>query len=135
MTVERIHPESHFWRPNFSHVVATQGGRTLYIAGQVARNKEGQSIGAGDFDAQAVKVFENLRDCLAAGGATAADIVKIVTYVMNYTDGLRDRVNQARAKVFGADAINAAGTLVGVQALAQPEFLIEVEAIAVVNGD
>lgn len=133
MIVDRIHPETHFFRPAFSHVVATQGGRTLYIAGQVARNKEGQSVGQGDFDAQAVKVFENLAGCLAAGGATAADIVKMVTYVVDYSDGLRERVAQARTKVFGADAINAAGTLVGVQALAQPEFLLEVEAIAFVE--
>ena len=118
-----------------THVVSAQGGRTVYIAGQVARSKDGQVVGVGDFEAQAVKVFENLASCLAVAGAQVDDIVKVSTYVVNYKPELRPVIAEARRKVFGDNPPNGAGTMVGVQALSQPEFLIEVEAFAVIGAE
>jgi 2-iminobutanoate/2-iminopropanoate deaminase len=112
----------------YSHVVEVIGGRTIYIAGQVALDQSGKVVGPGDFKAQARQVLENLKVALSAGGATFRNVVKVNTYVtdMSQVQALRD----LRAEYFTGNL--PASTLVQVQALARPEFLLEIEAIAVV---
>jgi enamine deaminase RidA (YjgF/YER057c/UK114 family) len=104
----------------------------VFVAGQVATDAEGKVVGEGDLARQAEQVFENLKACLAAAGATFADVVKMTTFVVDYRPEQRPIIAATRARYLPADA-PPASTLVGVQALARPEILIEVEAIAVIR--
>ena len=121
-----INPAGLTQPSGYTHVAVDAGGRTAYIAGQVALDSTGQVIGAGDFPAQAERVFGNLRIALASVGATFEDILKTTTYVtdLKYLPELRE----ARSRYFDA-AHPPANTLVPVAALARPELLLEIEAI------
>lgn len=113
----------------YSQVVKASGTTNLYIAGQVARDSRGNIVGKGDFEAQAVQVYENISKALGSEGATFGDIVKITTYVtdMRYRGDLK-KVTQ---KYF--ETTLPASTLVEVTHLADPDYLIEVEAVAVLD--
>jgi 2-iminobutanoate/2-iminopropanoate deaminase len=113
----------------FSHYTdAVRAGDLLFVSGCVALDADGRLVGEGDVVAQARKVFENIGLCLAAAGASFADVVKVTTFLTDIRD--RGRINPVRQEFFG-DA-RPASTLVEVSALVLPEFLIEVEAVAVV---
>jgi enamine deaminase RidA (YjgF/YER057c/UK114 family) len=125
-------PEIHPAR-GYTHVVTVEGGgKLVFVAGQVALNKEMQLVGAGDLRAQARQALQNLVAALASVGATPADVVKITTYVVNYKSSDVQAIGEARRDVFGREN-PPASTLVGVQALAVEGLLIEVEAIAVMR--
>lgn len=117
---------------DFSHAVLQHGGRTLHLAGQVAWNRERNLIGGGDVVAQARQALANLKAVLAAVGATPADVVRVRTYVVNHTGEHLAAICAEIGKFYG-DAAPAPNTFIGVQALAMPEFLIEIEATAVVS--
>jgi enamine deaminase RidA (YjgF/YER057c/UK114 family) len=112
----------------YSHVVSGRG-RLVAVAGQVALDEHGAVVGVGDPEAQARQAFENLRWCLAAAGAGFADVVKLGVFVtdMAHLPALR----AARDAVVDTTR-PPASTAVQVAALARPEFLIEVDALAVV---
>jgi len=112
----------------YTHVVEINRGKTVYIAGQVAFDATGAVVGKQDFIAQTRQVMENLKAALASAGATFENVVKVNTYVtdMSQIQALRE----IRSSYFGANP--PASTLVQVVALARPELMIEVEAIAVV---
>jgi 2-iminobutanoate/2-iminopropanoate deaminase len=115
--------------PAYSQAVRVTGAETiLFIAGQVAYDHKGGAAHPGDFKAQARAVLQAVKAQVEAGGGTMANIVKVNTYV---TD-MRHRADYAaiREEFFGRKL--PASTMVAVTALAQPEFLIEVEAIAVI---
>jgi len=126
-----IKPEGLSNNPAYTHVVASTGGTTIYISGQVAVDAAGATVGAGDLEAQTRQVMENLKVALAAAGATFDDVVKITTYVVGYEPSMRAVIAGVRGSYLSGDN-PPASTLVGVQALAGPEWLIEIEAIAVV---
>lgn len=128
MTVQRIQPDGLPRTPTYTQVV--KAGNTIYLAGQVPVNARGEYVGAGDFVAQATQVFENLKTALAAAGADFGNLVKITTYLTDprYRDLLRD----VRSKYMVQTSLPAS-TMVMVAGLAQPEWLIEIEAIAVVE--
>ncbi|MCX4855642.1 RidA family protein [Streptomyces canus] len=113
----------------YSHVVLGRG-RFVAIAGQVPLDEDGKLVGEGDSMAQARQVFENLRRCLTAAGATFDDVVKLTYFVtdMAHLPALR----AARAEHIPDDRLPAASA-VQVAALVRPEFLMEVEAFAVVG--
>ena len=114
----------------FSHAVEQNGGRTLHLAGQVAWNAKGELVGAGDLVAQTRQALANLRQVLAACGATPADVVRLRTYVVNHSP---DKLGPVSGEIvaFYDGAEPAANTFLGVQALALPDFLVEIEATAV----
>jgi len=115
--------------PAYSQAVKVTGGEAiLYLAGQVAYDDNGVAAHAGDFKAQARAALHSIKAQVEAGGGTMANIVKVNTYL---TD-IRHRADFAavREEFFGKKM--PAHTLVAVAALAQPEFLIEIEAIAVI---
>ena len=111
----------------YTHVVQVQGGRTIYIAGQVAFDKSGNLVGKGDFAAQATQVFENLKSALAAGGATFDNLVKVTTFVTDLSQ--MQTLRTIRAKYYGRNS--PASTLVQITKLANDDLMIEIEAIAV----
>ncbi|MFF5308715.1 RidA family protein [Streptomyces massasporeus] len=112
----------------YSHVVLGTG-RFVAIAGQLALDERGRPVGEGDPAAQAGQVFENLRRCLAAAGATFDDVVKLTYFVTDMAH--MPAVRAARAEHIPDDRLPAASA-VQVAALVRPECLIEVEAFAVV---
>ena len=115
-----------------SHAVAAEGGRTIYLSGQVGWNENSESVGP-DLASQLAQAHENIRRVLAASGATVADIVRLNTYVANYRPEEGEIVNAANRKLF-AGLVPPSATLMGVQALYAPEIRCEVEATAVIDG-
>jgi len=126
-----INPAETHKPRGYTHAVVAEGGKVVFIAGQVAFDADGQLVGKGDLRAQAQKAFENLFAALKAASATPADIVKLNTYIVNYKPEDYQAVRELRAQLLPRDNPPAA-TLVGVQALAMEGLLIEIEAIAVI---
>lgn len=109
--------------------VVTGTGRLVAVSGQVALAADGTVVGLGDPEAQARQVFENLRRCLAAAGASFADVIKL-TYFL--TDVAHMPVVRAVRDQYLDAAALPASSAVAVAALVRPEFLLEVEALALV---
>jgi enamine deaminase RidA (YjgF/YER057c/UK114 family) len=113
----------------YTHVVIPQGGRPVFIAGQVANDKSGTVVGKGDFRAQTKQVFENLKTAVEAAGGTMADVAKITIYVTDLSQVAALR--EIRQQYFTGNP--PASTLVQVVSLARPEYLLEIEAVATVK--
>jgi enamine deaminase RidA (YjgF/YER057c/UK114 family) len=116
----------------YTHVVSASRGRTVYIAGQVSLDSRGEVVGRGDLRAQTRQVLENVLHALAGAGAALRDVVKWNTYVVGFQAEHLPILREVRAEFLG-DVTPPASTLIGVQALADPAFLVEIEAIAVVD--
>lgn len=115
----------------WTHVITATGGKTIYISGQVSNNNKGEVVGKGDMRAQVVQAFENLRAALASAGATFKDVVKSNLYVVGLKAEHVPIIREVRGRYF--DAKNPpCSTLVGVEKLVHPDWLIEIELIAVV---
>jgi 2-iminobutanoate/2-iminopropanoate deaminase len=110
----------------YSHVVVVEGRRTIFIAGQLARDRHGNVVGKGDMRAQLRQVGENIKAALAAAGATLNDLVKTTTYVTDIDEFFKHV--DVRMEYFGALPTS---TTVEVRRLAHPDLLVEVEAIAI----
>jgi enamine deaminase RidA (YjgF/YER057c/UK114 family) len=131
MATQHINP-SNVGAPNmYTHVVASEGGKTLYISGQIGMDAAGKVAGP-DLMSQGEQVFQNIKACLESAGATFADVVKFTTFVVNYKPEDRATITALRQKYIPSTN-PPASTLVGVQALALPELLIEIETVAVVH--
>jgi len=112
--------------------VAASGRRTLYVSGQVAWDSERQLIGGGSLEAQATQAFKNLTAIVEAAGGTLADVVSVRIYIVDYRPEKAVAVGGVFRRYFSNTAPPAA-TWVGVGALADPAFLLEVEATAVLD--
>jgi enamine deaminase RidA (YjgF/YER057c/UK114 family) len=132
MPVQRLQPEGLFKPSGYTQVVVATGRRMVFVSGQVSIDTQGTLVAPGDLAGQARQVYANLRAALEGARAKPADVVKLTTFVVGYTPEIRPLIVEARSTVFSA-AILPASTLVGVQALAEPGYLIEVEAIAVTD--
>ena len=118
-------------QPSYSHVVTVSGtGRIVYVAGQLARDIDGNCVGKGDMRAQLEQTFHNLDRCLEAAGATWVDVVKTNTYVTDF-DGFQ-KCGDVRMRYLGV--ATPTSTTVGVTRLAGPDFMVETEAVAVVSS-
>jgi 2-iminobutanoate/2-iminopropanoate deaminase len=118
-------------QPSYSHVVTVSGdGKIVFIAGQLARDIDGNCVGKGDMRAQMEQTFQNLDRCLKAAGATWADVVKTNTYVTDF-DAFQ-KCGDVRIQYIGV--ATPTSTTVGVTRLAGPDFMIEIEAVAIVNA-
>ena len=127
---EGIHIRMMAGQPAYTQVVAVSGtGKMVFVAGQLARDAAGNCVGKGDMRAQIRQVGENLKTCLAAAGASLADIVKTNTYVTDYEAYAKHA--DMRMQYFGP--ATPTSTTVEVRRLAGPDFMIEVEAIAVLD--
>ena len=117
----------------YSHVAKVNRGTLVYIAGQVSSDASGKLVGEGDFEAQAERVFANVKLAVEAGGATMADIVKMNTYIVASVDPADvPKMRAVRGRYFGSGT-PPASTLVYVSRLAQPGWLIEVEVVAAID--
>lgn len=113
----------------FSHATIQEAGRTLHLAGQVAWDAQGALVGPGDLAAQTAQALANLKLVLDAAGATPADIVRLRTYIVAHTPDKLGVILPQLGAFYGA-AVPAPNTVIGVAALALPDFLIEIEATA-----
>src|SRR5437867_10274642 len=125
--LEKYNAENH--GGDFYQGVIVNGGRLLYLAGQVANNTDGSVAGIGDWRRQAQKVYENIGHVLRAAGATPASVVKETTWVLSI-DGWRPASVPVRRAFYKTDF--PASTLVEIPGLARPEFRVEIEVIAAV---
>ncbi|MFO1107903.1 MAG: RidA family protein [Bradyrhizobium sp.] len=117
----------------YSHVAKVNKGTLVYIAGQVSADASGKLVGEGDFEAQAERVFANVKLAVEAAGATMADIVKMNTYIVASVDPADvPKMRAVRGRYFGSGT-PPASTLVYVSRLAQPGWMIEVEVVAAID--
>ncbi|GAA0939457.1 RidA family protein [Virgisporangium aurantiacum] len=133
MPVELINPEGLPTPGNYAQIGLATGTRTAYISGQVARDADDNTVGTGDLAAQVEQALTNLNIAVTAVGGTFADIAKVTVYVVDWTPDKMDAINAGAlraAERLGIDPVRPA-TLVGVPALAEPDLLVEIEAVAV----
>ena len=115
---------------NFGYSYGIRTGNIVWIAGQVARDRTGQLVGPGDIEAQTVQVFENIKAVVEAAGGTLADVVQTTTYITARPD--REVVNTVRKRYFNGPLFPTA-TLLIIAGLGVPEYLVEIEAVAVLR--
>jgi enamine deaminase RidA (YjgF/YER057c/UK114 family) len=116
----------------YSHVAEVTRGKIIYISGQVARDESGELVGEEDFPSQVEQVFRNVKIAVEAAGGTFANIVKLNYYCVDtVSQSLLPVVREIRDRFVNTEN-PPASTFVVVRRLARPEWLIELEAIAVV---
>ncbi len=122
LKLSNVHPTV-----GYSHVAKV--GNTLYIAGQVAQDVEGNLVGKGDFETQARQAYTNLKNIVEEAGGNVKNIVKMTTFLThhNYVEAYRRVRNEFFSDPFPPN------TLLMIESLASPDYLIEVEAVAVLD--
>ncbi|MEU6804081.1 MULTISPECIES: RidA family protein [Streptomyces] len=119
----------------YHHVSVASGSRLVHLAGQVAWDADGVTVGEGDLAAQVEQCYLNIATALAGAGATFDDVAKLTVHVVDWTPDkmplLLDGIARAAARLGTTPAPPA--TLLGVAALDVPEHLVEIEAIAVLD--
>ncbi|MBV9563855.1 MAG: RidA family protein [Bradyrhizobium sp.] len=133
-TKEFLNPDTLMRPAGYSHIARLTSGAMVYIAGQVSSDASGQLVGEGDFEAQAEQVFRNLKAAVEAAGGGMADLVKINIFLVEEVPP--EAV--AKLRVVRDRYVNVekppASTLVVVSRLARPGWLIEIEAVAALDG-
>jgi enamine deaminase RidA (YjgF/YER057c/UK114 family) len=135
MAVELINPPGLAAPEAYAHLSVATGTRTVYVSGQVARDAEGRPVGADDLAAQVEQVYENLITALAGVGGTFDDIARLTCYVVDWRPERMPQLIEGAMRVAQRRGINPVRpvTLIGVTALGEPDMLVEVEAIAVLE--
>jgi enamine deaminase RidA (YjgF/YER057c/UK114 family) len=131
MQTQFLNPSTLCSTFGWTHVVSATGGKTIYVSGQVSVNERGDVVGKGDLRAQTVQVFENIKQALAAAGATFRDVLKSNLYVVGLKPEHVAMIREVRSRYFDATH-PPASTLVGVAALVGADWLIEIEVVAVI---
>jgi enamine deaminase RidA (YjgF/YER057c/UK114 family) len=135
MTIEKIQPDALFKRNVgghmlYSNVIVASGEKMVFVSGQLARNKNGEIVGAGDMRAQIRQVGENLKNALQAAGATLDDLVRTTTFVTDIDEFFKHV--DIRHDYLGVSL--PASTTVEVRRLSHPDLLVEIEAMAVLKS-
>lgn len=135
MTVELLNPDGLPKPDAYRQVAVASGSKLVFLAGQVARDADGAPVGAGDLAAQVEQAFRNVDIAVRAAGATFADVAKLTVYVVDWTPDKMSSLGEGAARAAGALGIDPVRpiTLIGVAALAEPDLLVEIEAIAVID--
>lgn len=113
----------------FSTAIETRSERTVYVSGLTSRNKEGEIVGKGDIKVQTKTILDNIQTILAEADATMSDIVKMTVFIRDME--LFDQIHDVRRPYF--EEPYPASSMVEVSMLADPDLLIEIEAIAVAD--
>jgi enamine deaminase RidA (YjgF/YER057c/UK114 family) len=131
---EFLNPKTLLSPRGYSHVAKINKGTIVYIAGQVSCDAAGKLVGEGDFEAQVEQVFRNLKHAVEAAGGAMTDIVKLNTYlVAELEESSVAKLRTIRERHLPPDN-RPASTLLAVSRLAQPGWLIEIEAVAAIEG-
>ena len=131
MPLERINPSDLAAPQTYTHATVATGSRLVFVAGQVAEDRQGNLVGPGDLAVQAREAFDNVGRALAAARARPEAVAKITIFLVDLRDEYLPAIEEGRAALFRDH--KPADTLVGVETLAHPGCLIEIEAIAVVD--
>ena len=133
MTVTLMHPDGLNRVDVLHQVAATQGSRTVYLAGQVSWDTEGNLVGRDDVATQAERCYLNIATALDAVGATVADLAKVTVYIVDLDEARAEQfvVGRDRAAATLGVEFQQPGTWVGVTTLAAPGYLVEVDGVAV----
>ena len=132
MALNRMNPDG-MYTPNkgiYSQVVTSTGTTTVHIAGTVPFDEDANVVGVGDMKAQTCQILDNLRISLEAAGALAADVVRINVYTLNTADYVANGAPEVIA--FFGDT-KPSSTTVQVSRLVHPDWLVEIEATAVID--
>lgn len=133
MPVELLNPADLPVPESYSQVAIATGSRTVYLAGQVARTAAGEPVGPGDLAAQVEQALLNVATGVAAAGGTFDDVAKLTIYVVDWSPDKMAAIGEGAGRAaarLGVDPVKPA-TLLGISALAEPDLLVEVEAVAV----
>ncbi len=134
MPITLVNPDGLPKVDDYHHVWVATGSRTVHVAGRVAWDAEGRTVGEGDLAAQVEQCYLNVATALAGVGASFDDVVKRTVYVVDWTlDKLplyQEGVSRASAKL-GVDVSRAPGSLLGIAAPFTPDLMVEVEVEAV----
>lgn len=129
--VEYINPSTLPPARGYTQVVRASGGTFVFISGQVPLNALGQLVGKGDLRRQSEQVFENIGNALREAGATMKHVIKLGYYVVNLKSSDALMLRELRQRFL--DEIHPpASTMVGVVSLFDPDWLIEIEAVALI---
>ncbi|MEU6865817.1 RidA family protein [Streptomyces sp. NPDC046876] len=135
MSVTLLNPEGLPTVDAYRQVAIASGSRTVFIAGQVAWDADGVTVGEGDLAAQVEQCYLNVATALAGAGGSVDDLAKLTVYVVDWTPEkmplLMEGISRAAVKLGGVPMPPA--TLIGVAALDVPEHLVEIEATAVLD--
>ncbi|MBL1086278.1 RidA family protein [Streptomyces actinomycinicus] len=135
MAITLVNPRGLPETGAYRQVAVASGSKLVFVAGQVAWDADGTTVGAGDLAAQVEQCYLNIATALAAAGGSFADVAKLTVYVVDWTPDkmplLMQGVERAAARL-GATPVPPA-SLLGVAALDVPEHLVEVEATAVLD--
>lgn len=133
MPVQTLNPPGLPQVDMYRQVAVATGSRTVYFAGQVARTADGTPVGPGDLAAQSEQAMVNVHTALVAVGARLSDIAKLTVYVAGWVPehmaDLGAGMSAAAGRLGGGVLVPV--TLIGVAALAEPDLMIEIEAVAV----
>jgi 2-iminobutanoate/2-iminopropanoate deaminase len=134
MPKEYINPDSLFpsLQHGFSQIVAASAGKTIYISGQTAWDAEKQIVGGTDLTQQTRQALRNVEAAVEAVGGTLADVVALRIYIVNYRPEQADAIGSALREFFPKEK-RPASTWIGVATLAVKDYLIEIEATAVLE--
>ncbi len=114
-------------RPRYSQGILADGGKLLFVAGQTASDKDGSVVGKGDIEAQTHQVFKNLTAVLKEAGGSLENLVMTTTYITDRK--YREGYNRVRMQYYKKNSPTS--TLVIVTGLAHPDYLIEINGVAV----
>jgi enamine deaminase RidA (YjgF/YER057c/UK114 family) len=132
VNVELLIPQTMPMSIGYSQVATVTGGKIVFVAGQVALDKSGNIVGKDEFRAQVQQVFENLKAAVEAAGGTFGDVIKLNSYFLDLSH--LSEFREVRDKYVNLKH-PPASTAVQVPRLFRPEFLVEVEAVAVVKKE
>jgi len=131
MEIHFVNPKGAHETTGYSHAGYFDGpGRVVYISGQVAKNEKGETVGIGSVEEQTRQVYKNLTSVLSSMGGSLENVIK-----MNFYTTRLDQISairKVRGEFFAGKELPCS-TLVGVTGLASPDFLIEIEAVAILN--
>jgi len=135
MPITLVNPERLPEVDLYRQVSVATGSKLVFIAGQIARDADGNKVGEGDFAAQVEQCYLNVGTALAAAGATFDDVVKLTVYLVDWTPDKMPLFAAGVARAAEKLGVTPAAPLtgVGVAALAEPDVLVEVEATAVLD--
>ncbi|MFD4458825.1 RidA family protein [Nocardia sp. NPDC058480] len=136
MSVQLITPPNMFGPVPYHHVSISTGSRHIHVAGQIARDADGNPVATGDLAGQFAHALRNTALGLAGAGATFADVVRLRIFVTNWTPDkyadFLDGINQVAAELALPDPLPPLSAI-GVDSLFEPDVLVEVEAYAVLD--
>ena len=131
MSIEKFNVPGLAEPAGYHHVVVAESSKTVYLAGQTGVGADGKAVGP-DLTSQTAQAFRNVGAALEAAGAGWDDVVKLVVYIVDYDADKAQQFFAGIGEAFGGGMPTTATTLIGVQGLYQPDFLIEIDATAAI---